>query len=327
MNEHSGWNSKLTFVFAMIGATIGIGNIWRFSYVFYTNGGGSFFIPYIIAILVMGIPFLILENGLGFKYKESFSKLLHDINPKFEIIAWMLVLFVFIVAIYYMVILSWDFIYLMNSFTFGWGNDPSKFFVTNVGGSSDFANIGSIILPTFIGIIILWALLWIVSNNDVDKGIGRISKVLMPMLFIIMSFILFYSFTLPGFELGLKTLLTPNWNALSIIILLFILIIYVNNVNRLGNDIMENFENQKFCQSCAMPMTEELFGTNADGSKNEDYCMYCFKDGEFTSDMTMEEMMNFCIEKMVEVHPEIDRDEASKMMNEVFPQLKRWAKD
>ena len=43
MNEHSGWNSKPTFVFAMIGATIGIGNIWRFSYVFYTNGGGSFF--------------------------------------------------------------------------------------------------------------------------------------------------------------------------------------------------------------------------------------------------------------------------------------------
>ena len=64
---------------------------------------------------------------------------------------------------------------------------------------------------------------------------------------------------------------------------------------------MENFENQKFCQSCAMPMTEELFGTNADGSKNEDYCMYCFKDGEFTSDMTMEEMIAFCSEKMVEV--------------------------
>ena len=214
MNEHSGWNSKLTFLFAMIGATIGIGNIWRFSYVFYTNGGGSFFIPYIIAILVMGIPFLILEYGLGFRFKESFSKLLHDINPKFEIIAWMLVLFVFIVAIYYMVILSWDFIYFLNSFTFGWGNDPSAFFATSVGGSSDFGSIGSIILPTFIGIIILWVLFWLVSNNDVDKGIGNISKVLMPLLFIIMSFILFYSFTLPGFEVGLKTLLTPNWNAL-----------------------------------------------------------------------------------------------------------------
>lgn len=217
MNEHSGWNSKLTFLFA-IGATFGIGNIWRFSYVFYTNGGGSFFIPYIIAILVMGIPFLILENGLGFRYKESFSKLLPDINPKFEIIAWMLVLFVFIVAIYYMVILSWDLIYLMNSFTFGWGNDQSSFFATNVGGSSDFANIGSVIVPTFIAIIVLWGLLWIVSNNDVDKGIGRISKVLMLLLFVIMSFILFYSLTSPGSELGLKTLLTPDWNRFLMLI-------------------------------------------------------------------------------------------------------------
>ena len=91
---------------------------------------------------------------------------------------------------------------------------------------------------------------------------------------------------------------------------------------------MENFENQKFCQSCAMPlMGEELYGTNADGTINEDYCIYCFKNGEFTSDMSMEEMMNFCIDKMVEVHPEIDKDEASKMMKEVFPNLKRWAND
>lgn len=90
---------------------------------------------------------------------------------------------------------------------------------------------------------------------------------------------------------------------------------------------MNDFENQKFCQSCAMPMTDELFGTNVDGTKNEDYCMYCFKDGEFTSDMTMDEMMNFCIGKMVEVHPEIDEAEASAMMKEVFPKLKRWAND
>ena len=91
--------------------------------------------------------------------------------------------------------------------------------------------------------------------------------------------------------------------------------------------MVDNYENQKFCQSCAMPLTDELFATNADGSKNEDYCMYCFKDGEFTSDMSMEEMMNFWIEKMVEVHPEIDKDEASAMMREVFPKLKRWAND
>jgi hypothetical protein len=91
---------------------------------------------------------------------------------------------------------------------------------------------------------------------------------------------------------------------------------------------MNEFENQKFCQSCAMPLAEdELFGSNADGTKNEDYCIYCFKDGEFTSDMNMKEMMDFCIEKMCEVHPEIDRTEAGAMMAEVFPKLKRWADD
>lgn len=87
-----------------------------------------------------------------------------------------------------------------------------------------------------------------------------------------------------------------------------------------------NHENQKFCQSCAMPLyNDEVLGTNEDGSKNEDYCIYCFIDGEFTSDRSMEEMMNFCIEKMCEAHPDMDKSEASSMMKDVFPKLKRWA--
>ena len=74
-----------------------------------------------------------------------------------------------------------------------------------------------------------------------------------------------------------------------------------------------------------MPLTsDELHGTNSDGSKNEDYCIYCIKDGKFTSDMSMDEMMNFCIEKMLEVHPEMDKTQATSMMVEVFPKLKRW---
>ncbi len=77
-----------------------------------------------------------------------------------------------------------------------------------------------------------------------------------------------------------------------------------------------------------MPLSsDELFATNADGSKNEDYCIYCYKDGQFTSDMSMEEMMNFCIDKMVELHPDVDRQQATEMMQEVFPKLKRWAAD
>ncbi len=54
---------------------------------------------------------------------------------------------------------------------------------------------------------------------------------------------------------------------------------------------------QRFCQSCGMPLTEEVLGTNADGSKNEDYCMYCYKDGKFLQDCTMEEMIEHCAQK------------------------------
>ena len=214
MKNNSQWNSIYTFIMAMIGLTIGIGNIWRFSYVLYSNGGGSFFIPYFIAIFVMGIPFLILEYGLGFSLKKSFSKLMHDIRPEFEVIAWMLVLFVFIVVIYYMVILAWDLIYFISSFTSAWGSDTTSFFVNNVGGSSNLTSSVSIIIPTFISVILLWAVFWFVSNHEVNSGIGMISKVLMPLLFILIIIIFLYSFSLPGSFSGISTLFTPNWNAL-----------------------------------------------------------------------------------------------------------------
>ena len=214
MNKTSQWNSIFTFIMAMIGLTIGIGNIWRFSYVLYSNGGGSFFIPYIIAILIMGIPFLILEYGLGFSFKKSFSNLMHSIRPEFEIIAWILVILVFIVVIYYMVILGWDFAYLLNSFNLGWGNDPSSFFSHYVGGSSNLSSPITILFPTLICTLILWSIFWAVSIKDVDKGIGKISSILIPVLFIIMIIIFAYSFTLPGSHLGITTLLTPNWSAL-----------------------------------------------------------------------------------------------------------------
>jgi NSS family neurotransmitter:Na+ symporter len=126
----------------------------------------------------------------------------------------MLVLFVFIVVIYYMVILGWDLAYLLNSFTFGWGSDPASFFTSYVGGSSNLAQATTILYPALICTLILWAVFWIVSTRDVDKGIGRLSTILIPLLFMIMIFIFIYSFTLPGFNIGIATLLTPDWSAL-----------------------------------------------------------------------------------------------------------------
>ena len=214
MSQRAQWDSSIAFIFAMIGAAVGLGNIWRFSYVLYSNGGGSFFIPYFIAIAIMGIPFLILEYGVGFSFKDSFSNILKKINPKYEIIAWILVSFVFIVVIYYMVILSWDLVYLLTSFTFGWGTDTAAYFTNTVGGSSNLSSAGFLLIPTTVGVALLWVALWFISHKDVDKGIGKFSKVLIPLLFIIMAFIVVYAITLPGSGVGISTLLSPDWSKL-----------------------------------------------------------------------------------------------------------------
>ena len=83
---------------------------------------------------------------------------------------------------------------------------------------------------------------------------------------------------------------------------------------------------EKYCQSCGMPMgaTDEMYGTNADGSKNGDYCKYCFENGKFTQDCTMEEMIEFCVPHMASADSGMSEGDARKMMLEFFPALLRW---
>ena len=84
----------------------------------------------------------------------------------------------------------------------------------------------------------------------------------------------------------------------------------------------------KFCQSCAHPLrTEEDKGTNADGTKNEEYCHYCYMNGEFTqTDISLEEMIELSAKGWSEADPNISYEEAKKQLSQMIPQLKRWRK-
>ena len=177
MEKYEQWDSTWSFIFAMIGCAIGLGNIWRFSYVVYSNGGGSFFIPYFVAIAIMGVPFLILEYGMGFSFKCAFTDVFKRINPKFEFIAWILI---FLIA----------------------------------GGSDNLSNIWNFLLPISVGVIITWFILWFISHKSINQGIGVASKILIPSVFVIMIIIVIYALTLPGAMIGINALLNPNWNAL-----------------------------------------------------------------------------------------------------------------
>ena len=83
-----------------------------------------------------------------------------------------------------------------------------------------------------------------------------------------------------------------------------------------------------FCQSCGMPLTTDNKGTDADGGRNEDYCIYCYKDGRFTQDFTMEQMIDHCAQFTDEINKQsgqnLTQEQAKDMMRQFFPQLKRW---
>lgn len=84
--------------------------------------------------------------------------------------------------------------------------------------------------------------------------------------------------------------------------------------------------NEKLCQSCGKPMgpTDELYGTEKDGNKSSDYCSDCYKNGEFTTKISKERMIEVSIPYLLKEKPGIDEDTARKEMEAFFPTLKRW---
>lgn len=98
------------------------------------------------------------------------------------------------------------------------------------------------------------------------------------------------------------------------------------------DDLVSQFQVRKlpqFCQSCGMPLTKiENCGTNADGSTNVDYCQYCYKDGQFLQECTMDEMIEHCAQFVDEVNKQMPKpmtkEEYKQMMRQYFPNLKRW---
>ncbi|KAG5267998.1 hypothetical protein AALO_G00228300 [Alosa alosa] len=110
------WANKSEFLFAMAGEIIGLGNVWRFPYLCYKNGGGVFFIPYFVFLLFCGIPIFFLETALGQYTSEGGITAWRKICPMFEGIGIASQVIVSYLNIYYIVVLAWAVIYLFNSF-------------------------------------------------------------------------------------------------------------------------------------------------------------------------------------------------------------------
>ena len=209
------WDSSTGFLIAMIGAIIGLSGIWKFSYLMYENGGGTFLIPYILAIVIMAIPILVLEFGVGFKFKSSLPKVFYNIKSEFEIIAWFIVFLIFIVLIYYTCIMSWDLIYIVLSLFKGWGSNPSVFFTTTLlHSTSNPYGLTYLVVPIGVGLIAIWGLIYLFSRKEINKGILTISKISLILSFVLLIGMLLFALQLPGSRTGIMALFNPNWSVL-----------------------------------------------------------------------------------------------------------------
>ncbi|ACL76826.1 sodium-dependent transporter [Ruminiclostridium cellulolyticum] len=207
------WGSKAGFILAAIGSAVGLGNIWRYPYVLYSNGGGAFLIPYFFAILTAGIPLMIMEYGLGHKFKGSPPLAFARANKRWEWLGWWPSINSFIILTYYTLILSWAINYLYFSITQAWGDDTNSFFFKDFLKMTDSPfKLGGFVWPVFSGITIIWLLNWFVCYKGVSGGIEKLNKILLPTLVVAMIIIVIRGVTLPGASLGLNKLFSPDWS-------------------------------------------------------------------------------------------------------------------
>lgn len=208
------WKNSNVFLIAMIGAVLGLTSLTQFSFLVYNYGGGAFFIPYVISIVLIGVPFLILEFGLGFKFKSSLSKILFNIKDEFEYLGWFIIFIIFLLLSIYVCMIGWDLIYVILSLFKGWGSNPTNFFnQTLLHSSSNLYALTYIVVPIAISILGIWISIYFVSK----KGIGGISKfviVTVPMIIVLMAVVFISVLSLDGAKLGMAFIIRPKWNCL-----------------------------------------------------------------------------------------------------------------
>lgn len=207
------WGSRVGFILAAVGSAIGLGNIWRFPYQAFENGGGAFLIPYFIALLTAGIPIIIMEFAMGHKMKGGAPLTFAKLNRKFEWLGWWQALISFVIATYYVAVIGWAISYFFFSFGLSWSGEPVNFFVGEFLALTDGPfQLGGIRWSIFATVVLAWIVSFFALFAGVKQGIERANKIFMPVLIVLLLVILIRGITLPGAADGLEMLFRPDFS-------------------------------------------------------------------------------------------------------------------
>ena len=213
MENNNKFSSKMGFIFAAAGSAVGVGNLWRFPYLAAKDGGGLFLLIYLLLVLTIGFTLLTSDIAIGRRSGKSAIYAYKDINPKWSFLGILTFIVPVIIMTYYAVIGGWilKYIFLFLTNQVSVTCEPSYF--------SDFISLPSSVFPA---LLFMFITAYIVFNG-VQEGIEKVSKIMMPILLILVLGIAVYSLTLSnnlgsiirtGLE-GLKIYLTPDFTGLS----------------------------------------------------------------------------------------------------------------
>ena len=211
------WSGQLGFLMAAIGSAIGLGNIWRFPGVAYTNGGGAFVVPYVIALLAAGLPILLLDYALGHRFRGSTPAVFRRMSSKLEWLGWFQVFICFVIMTYYAVVVAWSLRYMLFSVNIAWGDDAAGFFQHYIGMDrlgSEVAYSPSVVMGVALPLLFVWGFGLVVTALGVSGGVEKANKIFLPLLVIMFAGLVVRALLLPGAGEGLNALFTPKWSAL-----------------------------------------------------------------------------------------------------------------
>ena len=210
------FNSRLVFLMAAIGSAVGLGNIWRFPYAAYENGGGAFLIPYMVALLSAGIPLLWFDLAMGHRFRGSTPLTFRRTGGFAEPIGWLKVGVNFFIAVYYAAIIAWAGIYTWNSLSKAWGDNAETYFQKEFLKLDDSsAWTGDFVVPILLVMIGVWVVCIFTLARGINEGIGRITMFFVPVLIILFVVMVVRSLFLEGATDGLDAFFSPDWSVLT----------------------------------------------------------------------------------------------------------------
>ena len=213
------FGSRLGILLVAAGSAVGLGNIWRFPYMLGSNGGAAFLLLYIFCILFLGLPVMITEFYIGRHSKSNAAGAFRILSPgtKWPVIGYLGIIAAFLILGFYFVIAGWTLEYVFQSVTESFGDKSVDDF------RATLSSFSAGIFRPILWIVIFISINHLIVSTGVKKGIERSSKLLMPLLFVILVILCIRSLTLPGASAGLDFLFRPDFSKINSSVLLSIM--------------------------------------------------------------------------------------------------------